>query len=75
MTGGIVFDACAIAAVIDPTILQTKAMHIDIEINGTFTRGRTVADIHDRKKLPKNVEVGTSINREKFLDILYDSLK
>jgi len=50
-------------------------MHINIEINGTYTRGRTVADIRDRKKLPKNVEVGTSMNRDKFLDILYDSLR
>ena len=74
-TGGIVYDACAIAAVIDPTIVQTKSMHIDIEINGKYTRGRTVADIRDRKKLPKNVEAGTSINREKFLDILYESLR
>ncbi len=74
-TGGIVYDACAVAAVIDPTIVQTKPMHIDIEINGTYTRGRTVADIRDRNKLPKNVEVGTSIDREKFLDILYDSLR
>ncbi len=74
-TGGIVYDACAVAAVIDPTIVQMKAMHIDIEINGTYTRGRTVADIRDRNKLPKNVEAGTSIDREKFLDILYDSLR
>jgi len=74
-TGGIVYDACAVAAVIDPTIVETKPMHIDIEINGTYTRGRTVADIRDRKKLPKNVEAGTSINRDKFLDILYDSLR
>ena len=74
-TGGIVYDACAVAAVIDPTVFQAKPMHIDIEINGTYTRGRTVADIRDRKKLPKNVEVGTSIDRKKFLDILYDSLR
>jgi len=74
-TGGIVYDACAVAAVIDPTVFQAKPMHIDIEINGTYTRGRTVADIRDRKKLPKNVEVGTSIDREKFLDILYESLR
>ncbi len=74
-TGGIVYDACAVAAVIDPTIVETKSMHIDIEINGKYTRGRTVADIRDRKKLHKNVEVGTSIDREKFLDILYESFR
>ena len=74
-TGGIVYDACAVAAVIDPSIVQTRAMHIDIEINGTYTRGRTVADTRGRKNLTKNVEVGTGIDREKFLDILYESLR
>lgn len=73
--GGIVYDACAVAAVIDPSIVPTEKMHIDIEINGTHTRGRTVADKRSRKNLTKNVEVGTGIDREKFLDILCESLR
>ena len=74
-TGGIVYDACAVAAVIDPSIIETDPMHVDIEINGTFTRGRTVADGRKRGDTLMNVDVGTSIDREKFLEILYESLK
>jgi len=73
--GGIVYDACAVAALIDPSIVKIKPMHIDIELDGKHTRGRTVADTRGRKNMPVNVDVGISIDREKFLDILYKSLK
>lgn len=72
--GGIIYDACAIAALIEPQIMQTKPMHIDIELTGTYTRGRTVADIHPSAKRPANVEVGVDFNRERFLQILREGL-
>jgi len=74
-TGGIVYDACTVAAVIDPSVIQTQPMHIDIELGGKYTRGRTVADTRGRKNMPVNVDVGTNIDREKFLKILYESVK
>lgn len=74
-SGGIVYDACAVAAVIDPSIVDTVPMHVDIEINGSYTRGRTVADNRRRGNAPMNVDVGTNIDREKFLNIMYDSLR
>jgi inosine-uridine nucleoside N-ribohydrolase len=74
-TGGIVYDACAVAAVIDPSIVETIPMHVDIEINGAYTRGRTVADSRKRGDALMNVDVGTNINRERFLEILYESLR
>lgn len=74
-TGGIVYDACAVAAVIDPSIVETIPMHVDIEINGSYTRGRTVADSRRWGNAPMNVNVGTDIDREKFLKILNDLLR
>jgi inosine-uridine nucleoside N-ribohydrolase len=74
-TGAIIYDACAVAAVIEPDVVETKAMHVDIELTGTYTRGRTVADISGRKKPRKNVDVGVSINRDRFLKILEESLR
>lgn len=73
--GGIIFDACAVAAAIEPTVVETKAMNVEIELNGTFTRGRTVADITGRQNKPKNVEVGISIDRERFFEIIEASLQ
>ena len=75
LPGAIIYDACAVAAVIEPNILDTKPMHVDIELNGKYTRGRTVADVHGRTGLPKNVEVGVDFNRERFLEILAEGLR
>lgn len=72
--GAIVFDACAVAAMIEPALLTTEAMHITIELRGSTTRGCTAADQRAWQRLPPNVEVGTSINRMRFLEILHESL-
>lgn len=74
-TGALIYDACAVAAVIEPEVIETKAMHVDIELTGTYTRGRTVADFKSRRNGVKNVDVGVSINRERFLEILEESLR
>lgn len=73
--GGIVYDACTVAALIDPEVVKTQPFHVEIELNGTLTRGRTVADTRERKNTPFNVDVGVDIDREKYLDILYQSLR
>lgn len=75
LPGAIIYDACAVAAVIEPDILEVKPMHVDIELNGEYTRGRTVADVHGRTGLSKNVEVGVGFNRERFLQILTEGLR
>ena len=38
-------DACAVAWIIDPTIVKDAFLHVDIELNGTLTRGMTVTDL------------------------------
>jgi purine nucleosidase len=42
--GGAIHDALAVAGVLDPSLLQTKPMRVDIETAGKFTRGETVAN-------------------------------
>ena len=71
-TGGQIFDACAVAAVIDPGILETNPMHVDIELHGGLTRGRTVADISNRLGNESNVDVGVGIDHKKFIQILHE---
>jgi inosine-uridine nucleoside N-ribohydrolase len=74
-SGGQVYDACAVAAVIEPGILQTKPMRVDIELHGEHTRGRTVADISGWQKKAPNVEVGVGIQRNRFIEILLTGLR
>lgn len=72
--GGQVYDACAVAAVVDPGLLRTRPMHVDIELTGSLTRGRTVADISGYQKRPPNVDVGVGIDRDCFVDVLLQGL-
>lgn len=74
LPGAIIYDACAVAAVIEPGILETKSMHVDIELTGKHTRGRTVADVRGRYQQPANVAVGVGFQRERFLEILIEGL-
>lgn len=73
--GGQVYDACAVAAVADPGLLTIKPMHVDIELGGAFTRGRTVADVIGWHRRPANVDVGVALDRGRFLAILRAGLR
>ncbi len=56
-------DACAVAWVVDPSLVKDAFLHVDVELNGTLTRGMTVTDLR----------VLQSADCEKDLDL--DSLK
>jgi inosine-uridine nucleoside N-ribohydrolase len=42
--GAAMYDPLAVGAVIDPTLVTLKEMHVDVETKGEFTRGETVAN-------------------------------
>jgi len=42
--GAAMYDPLAVGAVIDPSVITTKEMHVDVETKGEFTRGETVAN-------------------------------
>lgn len=68
---GQVYDACAVAAVIEPAILHTRPARCDIELSGELTRGRTVCDFgYQFRGVAANVDVGVGINRDRFVAIL-----
>jgi len=43
-SGAAMYDPLAVAAVIDPSLITLKDMHVDVETKGEFTRGETVAN-------------------------------
>lgn len=46
-SGSPMHDPLAMGAVIDPTLITTEDMHVDIETRGELTRGETVASRHN----------------------------
>jgi inosine-uridine nucleoside N-ribohydrolase len=69
-----VHDPCAVAHVIDATLLRSKPMRVDIELHGEFTKGRTVCDVYGVTGQPPNANVGQSIDAPRFWDLLIETL-
>ncbi|MCK3658804.1 ribonucleoside hydrolase [Pasteurellaceae bacterium Pebbles2] len=69
-----VHDPCAVAYVIDPSLIEVKQVPVNIELTGTHTLGMTVADFrYPPKKC--NTQVATKLERERFWDLVIDAIK
>ncbi|GKX30412.1 pyrimidine-specific ribonucleoside hydrolase RihA [Vallitalea longa] len=68
-------DVCAVAYVLDPSIFIAKKHNVEIDMTGELTVGATVVDYYDNTGREKNVNVVFDLDREKFIDMLYNTLK
>lgn len=67
--GPAIHDACAIAHLIDPSLITLEPAVVDVETAGRFTAGMTVTDFALRGRAP-NALVGTSLDVGRFWDLL-----
>lgn len=88
LTGGSLHDPCAVAWLIDPTLIEGRRMHVAIELHGQLTRGMTVCDTRYlrmdgtvidgmqsiRRGEPPNAEVGLRLDVPRFFDLLIETL-
>jgi ribosylpyrimidine nucleosidase len=68
--GGPLHDPVTVASIIDPMLLITKHVHIEIDISGGPSQGRTNCDLFNYKKQEPNCDVAVDINVTKFWDII-----
>jgi inosine-uridine nucleoside N-ribohydrolase len=57
-----IHDACAVAEIVSPGILETTHTFMGVETNGDLTYGRTVADVRDVADDWPNVDVALDID-------------
>ena len=69
-----VHDPCAVAAVVDPTIIQAHMMHVTIETAGKWTAGSTVCDVYGQSGKAANVRVGYALEVERFWTMMVSTL-
>ncbi len=69
-----VHDALAILSVIDPLIVKTHFVHVDVETKGELTVGRTVCDLHNVEQKPPCVHVALDADQHKFTRMLHSIL-
>jgi purine nucleosidase len=66
--GAFIHDPLAVAAALDPTLIRTEALTVDIELSGTLTTGETVTDWRRVWKKPPNVDVAVEADADAFLE-------
>jgi purine nucleosidase len=68
-------DPLAVAIAEDPTLAGMERMCVDIELNGTITRGETVADRRRTAAGRENADVCLSVDGERFSRRFVTALK
>ena len=69
-----IHDAVAVAALLDPTLIDTRLLRVDVETASTHCDGRTVVDLWSVTGREANVHVGFDIDRDRFLDLMISSI-
>jgi inosine-uridine nucleoside N-ribohydrolase len=67
-------DPCAVAQVIQPGIVLTQPMAVEVDISHGPSYGRTVCDRLKITGNPANADVGVGIDVEAFWDLLVETL-
>ena len=90
-TGAAMYDPLAMGVALDPAIVTTEAMRVDVETRGQFTRGETVANrqgylehnvlegdhyiISGLEKVEPNAKVCVDVKADRFLNMLVSRIK
>ncbi|MDR2256151.1 MAG: nucleoside hydrolase [Arthrobacter sp.] len=70
-----VHDPCAVAYVIDPSIVTTVNAPIDVETQGLLTTGMTVVDLRGPAPEGTQTWAGTGLDADRFWDLVIDALE
>jgi purine nucleosidase len=70
-----VHDPCAVAYVIDPTVMTTRRVPVDIELTGALTLGMTVADFRSPPPDDCTTSVAVELDHQKFWGLVVDALR
>jgi purine nucleosidase len=65
--GAFIHDALAAAAALDPALVTTKAVAVDVELGGTLTTGETVTDWRGVWGREPNLDVAVQARADEFL--------
>ncbi|MER5840377.1 MULTISPECIES: uridine-preferring nucleoside hydrolase UriH [Streptomyces] len=70
-----VHDPCAVAYVIDPSVMTVRKAPVDVELTGGLTLGMTVTDFRAPAPADCHTQVAVELDRERFWDLVVDALE
>ncbi len=66
--GAFIHDPLAVGVALDPSLVRTEALTVDVELVGTLTAGETVTDWRRVWGRPPNLDVAVEADAARFLD-------
>lgn len=66
--GAFIHDPLAVAAALDPSLIRTEALPVDVELGGTLTTGETVTDWRRVWGREPNLDVAVEADAAAFLE-------
>jgi len=75
MDGGPVHDPSVLAFMLKPELFEGKDVYVTMDLNGEYTRGRTVIDWFDLTNTTPNIYVIRDGDVDGFFDLIIDCLK
>ncbi len=72
--GAFIHDPLALAAALDPALVATEALPVDVELGGRLTTGETVTDWRWVWGKPPNVNVAVSVDVQTFFERFIERL-
>ncbi|MET3769641.1 purine nucleosidase [Marisediminicola sp. UYEF4] len=70
-----VHDPCAVALVIDPSVMTVVKVPLDVELAGTLTLGMTVADFRSPAPADCTTHAATDLDHARFWALIVDALE
>ncbi|MEV7197272.1 nucleoside hydrolase [Streptomyces sp. NPDC093510] len=70
-----VHDPCAVAYVIDPSVMTVRKAPVDVELTGTLTLGMTVTDFRAPAPDDCTTQVAVDLDHTRFWDLIVDALE
>jgi len=77
MSAVLLHDPLAVGVAIDPSMVRTSLVHVDVETHEGITQGMTLADLRpmrDDLKQPPNLHVALEVAAERFLSFFKERL-
>lgn len=66
-----VHDPCTVAALVDPAVIEWREAFVAVELEGRWTRGATVVDLHHRyPERSPNAQVAVGLDAGRYWDLV-----
>lgn len=75
MPDGPLHDPITVAMVADPLVATTVSARLDVEVDGTQTRGATCVDLLDFLKRPHNATIAMELDVDRFWAMIEESVR